>query len=405
MPLPELRAHPFDPSDGLDMTEVAMLAVVNNPDLVLARDDAGISDAQAFSAGLLPDPQIGLTRDFPDIGGPGTSSAFNLGLSYGINALINYSATSAAAKAEARKTDLTLLWQEWQVVAKARVLFVRLTKEAQLMDVLRQNRTLFADRYEHTQMALDRGLLTLDAVTPHLAALQDVNRQMNDLERQMSQNRHDLNALLGLAPEVDVPLTGIAELPVLDEAQVLALLSQLPGRRPDLIALQAGYEAQDQRYRAAILSQFPALNIGVNRARDTSNTYTRGFAISLTLPVWNRGRGDIAVALATRQRLYDEYQQRLNGAGSDVHRILDEQRINARQLQQVDAGSADLAQAAIKAQAAFTARNIDALAFTNLEASLLAKEIEKINLEQAILEQQVALQTLVGGELPIQRMQ
>lgn len=37
MPLPALARHRFDPSDGLDMTEVAMLAVVNNPDLKLAR--------------------------------------------------------------------------------------------------------------------------------------------------------------------------------------------------------------------------------------------------------------------------------------------------------------------------------------------------------------------------------
>src|SRR5882757_7827077 len=55
MPLPALAAHRFDPSDGLDMTEVAMLAVVNNPDLKLARGDAAIAHAQAFSAGLLPD--------------------------------------------------------------------------------------------------------------------------------------------------------------------------------------------------------------------------------------------------------------------------------------------------------------------------------------------------------------
>jgi hypothetical protein len=31
----------------------------------------------------------------------------------------------------------------------------------------------------------------------------------------------------------------------------------------------------------------------------------------------------------------------------------------------------------------------------------LAKKIERINLQQAILEQRVALQTLAGGELPV----
>jgi cobalt-zinc-cadmium efflux system outer membrane protein len=54
MPLPELAAHAFDPRDGLDMTEAAMLAVVNNPDLKIARAASGVAHAQAFAAGCSP---------------------------------------------------------------------------------------------------------------------------------------------------------------------------------------------------------------------------------------------------------------------------------------------------------------------------------------------------------------
>jgi outer membrane protein TolC len=401
MPLPELAAHKFDPSDGLDITEVAMLAVVNNPDLKAARAAAGVAHAQAFAAGLLPDPQVSLAADVPDPGQAATATATNFGLSYDVIGLLTRAPRYAAARHDARKTDLNLLWQEWQVVSQARQLFVRLTQQGQLMDVLQQNRALFADRYRRTETALERGLLTLDAVTPHLVALQDVSRQMNDLERLVSQNRHDLNALLGLAPEVAVPLVGPAELPELDEAAVEKLLPDLPRRRPDLIALQAGYAAEQMRYRAAILAQFPSLNVGFTRASDTSAIRTTGLNISLTLPIFSGNRGAIAVERATRQQLYAEYEQRLNAAASGIHRILAEQRINRRQLQDIDAGLADLSRAAEKTDAAFRAHDIDALAFASLQASLLAKRIEKINLEQAILEQQVALQTLAGGELPV----
>ena len=138
MPLPELRSHVFDPSDGLDMTEVAMLAVVNNPALRLARDDAGVARAQAFAAGLLPDPQISLSRDFP-FNGATASTAYSLGLSYAINTLLTYSTNKAAARADLDKADLNVLWQEWQTVAKARTLFVRLTKEDAVMHVLLEN--------------------------------------------------------------------------------------------------------------------------------------------------------------------------------------------------------------------------------------------------------------------------
>jgi outer membrane protein TolC len=401
MPLPELAAHKFDPSDGLDSTEVAMLAVVNNPDLKTARAAAGVAHAQAFVAGLLPDPQLSLGADRPDAGQVATNTAYNLGISYDVIALLTLAPRRAAAQREAARTDLNLLWLEWQVVAQARRLFVRLTQEAQLMAVLEQNRALFADRYQRTETALDRGLLTLDAVTPHLTALQDVSRQIHDLERLVSQNRHDLNDLLGLAPEVAAPLVGPAELPELDEAAIEKLLPDLPRRRPDLIALQLGYAAEEMRYRAAILAQFPALSVGFNRSSDTSNIHSTGAAITLTLPIFSGNRGPIAVERATRQQLFTEYQQRLNAADSGIHRILAEQRINRRQMLEIDQGLADLSRAAEKTDAAFRAHDIDALAFANLQAALLAKKLERINLEQAILEQRVALQTLAGGELPV----
>jgi outer membrane protein TolC len=405
MPLPELAAHKFDPADGLDITEVAMLAVVNNPDLEAARAAAGVAHAQAFAAGLLPDPQLSATADRPDPGQAATTTAYNFGLSYDVIGLLTRAPRYAAARQDARKTDLNLLWQEWQVVSQARQLFVRLTRQQQVMAVLQQNRALFADRYQRTETALQRGLLTLDAVTPHLVALQDVSRQVNDLERLVSQNRHDLNALLGLAPEVAVPLVGEPALPELDEAAVERLLPDLPRRRPDLIALQAGYAAEEMRYRAAILAQFPSLTVGFTRARDTSDIHTSGLGITLTLPIFNGNRGVIVVEKATRRQLAAEYELRLNAADSGIHRILAEQRINRRQLEDVDLGLADLARAAEKTDAAFRAHDIDALAFASLQASLLAKRIEKINLEQAILEQQVALQTLAGGELPVRPAQ
>ena len=400
MPLPELVAHEFNADGGLGMTEVAMLAVVNNPDLKVARADTHISHAQAFNAGLLPDPQFHFGLDFP-YNAVGAVTAFNMSLSEDILALIQHSANRKSAEEDARKTDLNLLWQEWQVVAKARTLFVKVTQDEQLMKVLARNRPSFADRYDRTRAALDRGLMTIDAVTPQLTALQDVDRQIRDLERLNNTDRHDLNALLGLAPEVSVPLKGPLMVPPMDPERVLSLLPDLPRRRPDLIALQYGYSAEDQRYRAAILGQFPALTLSFNHARDTTPIYTTGFGVTLSLPIFNGNRGNIAIEQATREKLHEDYQNRLNTADSDVRRILDEHRVNARQLGEIERELADLSRAAAKADLAFQSRHIDALAFANVQISLLAKQVEQLNLEQSILLQRVALQTLIGGELPI----
>ncbi len=400
MPLPELATHRFDPSDGLDMTEVAMLAVANNPQLKVARDGAGIARAQAFAAGLLPDPQLSLARDFPTNGAAGNTSAFNLGLSYDVNALLARSAVKNSAQAAQRQTDLNLLWQEWQVVSQARLLFARDLGQQQLLSVLQKERALLFSRYQRTQQALAQGNLTLDAANADLAALQTLDTAINDLARQIGTNRHDLNALLGLAPDMQVHLVGEAQLPPIDETGLKAVMARIGERRPDLLALKAGYESQEQRFRQAVLAQFPALNVGLTRARDTSGLYTQGFGITLSLPIFNRNRGNIAIEQATRQRLRDEYQMRINSAAADIARILEDQKLLEKQLKNVESGEDALAHAAANAQAAFDAGNIDSLAYTNLRTAWLAKQAEAITLRQTLLEQRVALLTLIGGELP-----
>lgn len=401
MPLPELAAHRFDPADGLDIDEVAMLAVANNPQLKLTRDDSGIARAQAFAAGLLPDPQLSLARDFPTNGTAGNTSAFNLGLGYDVNALLLRSAKKGAAEAQQRKVDLNLLWQEWQVVNQARLLFVRNLEQGKLMRVLEETRALLAARYRRAQEALREGNSTLDAASASLTALQDADRQINELTRRINRNRLDLNQLLGLAPEARLDLVGDAVPPALDAAKVKALLPQLSRYRPDLMALEAGYQSEEFRFRQAILAQFPALNVGITRARDTSNLYTLGFGITLSLPIFNRNQGNVAIERATRRRLHDEFQQRLDAATSEVYGILGEQALLEEQLTGVNGAVIELEQVAGNAETALRAGNITELSYAGLRAGLLRKQTESVALEQQILEQRIAIQTLIGSELPI----
>lgn len=397
LPFPVLAAHPFDPRDGLDEIEVATLAVVNNPDLKLARDDLSVSRAQAFAAGLLPDPQLALTGDLSNSGGgPGATRAFSTGLSYDFGALISRAASRRAAQADVQKTDLTLLWQEWQVASQARLAFVRLTYGRRLLAVLDKNRKLFADRAARTEQAQQRGLLSSDAVLPNLTALQDINKQVYDLQRQLNQTKHDLNTLLGLDAHFDLRLRDGAPAAFADEGTAGAALAMLPQRRPDLRALAAGFTAEDQRYRAALLAQFPALNVGITRSRDNSNVYSNSLGITLSLPLLNRNRGNIAIEQGTRQKLHDEYQVRVQAARNEIRAVIDQQRLDREQLRNIETALDQLEPAIQRSELAARSELIDALAYANARAALLAKQAERINLLQQIAEQRVALQTLLG---------
>lgn len=394
-----VATHPFDARDGLDITEIATLAVVNNPDLRLARAAAGVSAAQSFSAGLLPDPVLNLTRDFPINPAPGATTAFVTGIGYAINSLITHGTVIEASRQDMQQIGLNLLWQEWQVIAQGRLLYLRLQSAARRMALLQMAKSSLEDRYRRTSQALVQGLLTLDAVTPNLTALQDLNKQIRDLERLTNQARFDLNALLGLAPATVLGLQDSPALSDIDPGDALNRVLTLADHRPDLLALKAGYAAQDARYRVALLGQFPTFTLAVQQARDTSNAYTRGFGINLSLPFFNGNRGEIRVQDATRAKLKAEFQQRLNTAASDVSRLLAERAINQRQLQDVQTSLVALHAAQDRMREAFRARNIDALSLSNLEASVVARENERLDIEQSLQEQQVGLQTLVGSNV------
>jgi outer membrane protein, heavy metal efflux system len=398
MPLPELAAHRFDPSNGFDIEDVAMLAVANNPDLKLARDDLGIAQAQAFSAGLLPDPQVSISSDYP--GAVGLSRAFSYGLSMDVMAIVTRGANTKSANATVRKTDLGLLWQEWQVVAQAKQLYVRARFQDAVLPLLVQQTALARTRYERTAHAASEHNVTADSVTASLTAYEDARKQYTDMQHAREQTHHDLNALLGLAPDTTLALTGDTAITPMPDGTLDAAVAKLAQRRPDLIALQAGYEAQEQKYRAAILNQFPSLSVGFTRQRDTSEIYTSGFAINLTLPVFNRNRGNIAIEQATRQRLADEYQTRLNAAYADIAHLRADSAIAAHQLDQDDAALPALEHAAGQARDAYAAHNIVLGQYVDAQTAALARRIDAATAREALAEQRIGLQALLGSAIP-----
>ncbi len=400
LPLPEAGQHVFDPSRPLDMDEVAMVAVANNPDLKALRGQVGVAQAQAFAAGLLPNPK--LTVDYGVLtGGPGIANSFALGLAQEIVPLLTRSARRAAANAGADRARLDVLWQEWQVVSHARLLFIRVVELARQHAIVEANRSLFADRYQRSSAAMQRGDETVTTVVSDLAALQSVETQLHDLDQQILKNRHDLNALLGLTPEAPLRLGDRVSVVPIDVVRLQRVLPELAKRRPDLLALAAGYRAQEAKVRQAIIEQFPALSIGATRTGDTSGIYTAGPSIGITLPIFDRNQGNIAIERATRQRLRDDYQARLDAAFGAAARLVSEQRLLDEQYRGGRATIQRLAAAGTITDRAYATGNLDERTYVDQKAALLAKQLESLRLEQAMLEQRVTLQTLIGSDLPV----
>ena len=397
MSLPTLPPHRFDPSDGLDVTEVATLAVANSPDLRVKRDALGVARAQAFAAGLLPDPQLSAGEDFPRKAGAGLTTAFNLGLTEDITALLTRSMRRAVANSQAEQVDLDLLWAEWQTVAQARLLFDQVLTLRQLQTRLETEQAALAPVETYVNAALRAGNLTYEIASTGLNAVADVQKRLADNTIALHQADNDLHVLLGLAPTAPLDLVGAPYQVAPTAVQLQQALTELPQRRPDLLALQAGYRSQEAKLRAAVWAQFPAINIGFNTARDTSAIYTNGFTLGITLPLFDRNRGNIAIDRATRQQLKDDYAARVLSTRSDMHRLLADIATLATQRRNLGVHVRQLDQALRSAERSWQAGLLDWPTYLAIRSNALIAGLDLLALEQEQVKQSIALEALLGN--------
>lgn len=396
MALPPSSTHRFDPTDGLDVTEVAMLAVANSPELRLKRDELGIAHAQAFAAGLLPDPQIGIGIDHPTTSGQGLVNAFNLGLSYDIGSLLARSSRVAASRLSEQQVHLELLWSEWQTIARARELFDNIVADRQLAKRLGVEQTALDAMLPQIRRALKAGDLTYDGASVGLNAGADVANRLADSTRKLNQDEHDLHALLGLAAQVPLDLVGPMYASAYSQDDITQALAAMLKRRPDLLSLQVGYAAQDAKLREAIQSQYPGLSIGFNHAGDTSAVHSNGLSVALNLPIFNRNRGNIAIESATRQKLHDDYDARVQAARLDIDRLAQDQMQYNAQRERVAQHAAELDLARDAAVKAYAANLLDWPTYLSIRAAALAADTDLLTFDSNRAQAAVALDAVIG---------
>jgi outer membrane protein TolC len=389
-----LKSIMVDPRDGLDPLEVAVLAVLNSPDLQAKRTALKVSGAEVFAAGLLPDPQVSVEEDHP-ISGPDHESAYSVQASLDLAALIARSNSLSAARFTAQQADLDLLWAEWQTAQQARQLAqTALADEARATN-LRQVYAAASERYARSSAALVKQDTSLQTVAADLSVKLDAQTQLATAEHDAQKARRDLNALLNLDAAVQLPLVQGPPSAAYEQATLNDALGSLPTRRPDLLALKAGYGAQDANFRKAVLAQFPINQVMVAFAKDPAGTTTQGLAASLAAPIFNGGRGDARIQEATREQLRAEYQARLDQSEAEVKDA------------QAELASATVQAAALRAEAprlqsmlrpitdAYDRGDIDSQTYLTLSQTALSRQADLDDRELTARLAQIQLETVL----------
>ncbi len=387
------------PANGaLSLRDVAELAVLNNPDLVAARAQRGIAQADLLAAGLPPDPSI--SGGFEALlGGPGDVSAISGSLMQDVSALITYKADKQAAQAGLSQVDAGILWQEWQVASQAEQLCVTLDGDARMIASLRANAAGLNAVNQSTAKQVAAHNLTLNEASTSMAALATVQTALNTAEQGLSHDRDQLDALLGLEPGTEIPLAP-PQVQTVSAAQAKQALDTLAQRRPDLIALSYGYTQADAKLRGAILSQFLPVSIGAAGGRDTTNVMSAGPQVTLTLPLFNRNRAGIASARATRAALGAQFRASLAAADGGARALLADAALLRAQSAAADAQARGASVIAVQARHAYATGMLDALSAANLQTAAGERGREAIALNTQARIAEISLATLLGLGLP-----
>lgn len=397
---PLLRKVKLDLSDGIGPDQAAILAVLLNPSLRAERNRRGLAQAQVIVAGVLPNPQLSYTSDIVTGGNTaGTMNAFGLGATWDTNGLLTRGSKQAAARANLRSVDLDIAWKEWQTAQSARTtLYSVIALEAQLERAREADRAL-QEIVDTLQKAVGLHEKTVLDLAVAQATGQDAHATALGLEHELDKKRLALKKEIGLPHDAPLRIRHMS-LPTHLTVPTQREFDGIEERRLDLLALKQGYESQEATVRAAILSQFPKLGIGFHGANDTSNVHTAGFGITLDLPVFDRNQGVIATERATRQKLFDEYTNRLFEARAEIAAALTDIRAFNREIAAAESAISALEHLVEISKKAVDEGNAEVLGYYTARSNLLQKRIQILKLEEQLVQAQTALEIASGRYLP-----
>jgi len=396
-----LKPVDIDLQDGLSPHEAAILAVLVNPKLKAERDKRGVSAAQLYQAGILPNPQFSGSLDFPTGGTTqGTVNGFGLGIDYDIYTLITRGAELTAARAHAASVDLEVAWQEWQVAEAAKLHAYRLFLLDKQLSVAKEEEKGLKENLASVKQAVRLRDMTILDLAAAQASLEKVHLSVLGIEQNLAQERIALNDTIGFPPDYpfhpqqDIILPGAEAVPSLE-----GLMDGITERRLDLLALRMGYESQEALVRAAILGQFPRITTGFSHARDTGNVVTSGFSVTIGLPFFDRNQGKIAIERATRKQLFDEYMDRLFEARSNLAKFCANIESVHRQIAAAQAYLPTLKNLVDTYYRALLQGSADVLTYYNKRDEFIAAQIALLDLQMQLIDQMIGLEIAAGKYL------
>jgi cobalt-zinc-cadmium efflux system outer membrane protein len=321
---PQLPAAP--PKKAITVSEAVSIFLQQNLQLVAARYDIDMVDAEKLTARLRPDPQISVGfSDIPldfreNFVKPQT-------FSYGISQTFELGGKRAKRIDEANKnSELARAGFQvvmWQLTNDLKKKFYAVLLAQSLLKLAEENQKTFAEIITHTNEVFQLGEISgLDLQRLEIEKFKfdtDVANSERDYELALRELRV---ALGGDYRSMDVDVAGTIDYYQPYEFSLTELRDKALAARPDLKAAHLSELAADAAIRLQNAQRIPDLTLaaGVEQVPQAGNTYN--FGVGIPLPVHNRNQGERAKALIQKMKAQNDQRLIANQVLSDVDKAL-----------------------------------------------------------------------------------
>lgn len=375
----------------LTENEIANLALHLNPQLTIERDKIELAKARLESAKVIPNPSVSTDIGFPIAGNiANTYNSYSIGFSYPIEWMFSHSAKVKSAILDYESQKLSYNFNAYQVMQNAKLQAANVYYLEKILQATLDKFKLYTKIYYTIQSAFKNNLVSLSDLEIAKSEYDTAKTQYLNTKNSLENEKNNLNSILGLPYNANIKIDIKPEpnftLPPLDK-----LLAHITNRL-DIVAYKLAYESQQEKTRAAFISQFPKISISFPFSRDTSNVQTFGFGISIEFPIFNTNKAQIDIQKATQKQMYDEYISRINTAKFDIKKLFEDIKNIQNQLEFLNSDYQRSSNLLDYYNKAYNEGLISILEYYKNVNALLDKKIRILNLEKNIYAMKIALE-------------
>lgn len=311
---------------SITISDAVSIFLQQNLQLVAARYDIDMVDAEKLTAKLRPNPEVGV--GFADIP---LTTGINLikpqKFSYGISQTLELGGKRQkridAANADSELARAGFQIVAWQLTSDVKRKFYAALLAESLLDLAKENQKTFADIVTHTTDIFKAGEISgLDLQRLEIEKFK-FDTDLANSERDYELALRDLRVTLGGDYRaMDIQVAGAIDYFQSYDFSPSDLRDKALAARPDLKAAQVSERAANAFIRLQDAQRIPDITVGagIDQIPAGGSTYNIGF--SIPIPLSNRNQTERAKALIQKQKAQNDQQFIANQVLSDVDKAL-----------------------------------------------------------------------------------